>query len=134
MPTQIFVNLPVKDLERAKAFFAALGYSFNPMFSDHKAACMVVSDTIYVMLLVESFFVSFTGKQVCDTRVANEALLCLSQDSRESVDALIAKARAAGADVKDAEDHGFMYQCSFDDLDGHRWELVHMSGEPPQQG
>lgn len=134
MPTQIFVNLPVKDLDRSKTFFSVMGYEFDPMFTDEKATCMIISDSIYVMLLLEPFFVSFTGKKVCDTREANEALLCLALESREAVDELIGKARAAGADIKEAQDHGFMYQCSFDDLDGHRWELVHMSGEPPQQG
>lgn len=131
MNQQIFVNLPVKDLDRSKAFFAALGYGFNPQFTDANAACMVVSDSIHVMLLVEPFFQGFTSKPVADAHCTTEVLICLSCDSRAELEGLVAKARAAGAAVPRAlVDHGFMVQHGFEDLDGHVWELVHMADAP----
>lgn len=132
MSTQIFVNLPVRDLDKAKAFFNALGYSVNPQFTDANAACLVISDTIYVMLLVEPFFQGFTRKPLCDARTHTEVLLCLSVDSRSDVDAMVAKALAAGArEPMEAKDYGFMYQRGFEDLDGHLWEVVHMDENGP---
>ncbi len=138
MNQQIYVNLPVRDLERSKTFFAALGYSFNPQFTDDKAACMVVSDSIYVMLLTEPFFQGFTGKPLVDARQATEVITCLSCTSREEVDALVKKAWSAGGTVpRAAVDHGFMYQHGFEDPDGHVWELAWMdtaalAGAPQQ--
>ena len=133
MARQIFVNLPIRNMERSKAFFGALGFSFNPQFTNEQGACMVVSDTIYVMLLVESFFQTFTKKPIANARESTEVLVCLSCDSREEVDALVKKAVAAGGRTyKDAQDHGFMYGHGYQDLDGHLWELVHMTGEPPK--
>lgn len=127
MTTQIFVNLPVRDLDRSKAFFTALGYANNPQFTDENAACIVISDTIYVMLLVEPFFQGFTRKTICDARTHTEAILCLSAESRAGVDALADKAIAAGGrETLEAKDYGFMYQRSFQDPDGHQWEIVHM--------
>ena len=127
MTTQIFVNLPVRDLDRSKAFFAALGYANNPQFTDENAACLVISDTIYVMLLVEPFFQGFTRKTICNARTHTEAILCLSAESRAGVDALADKALAAGgSETLEAKDYGFMYQRSFQDPDGHQWEVVHM--------
>ncbi|CAN7515065.1 glyoxalase/bleomycin resistance/extradiol dioxygenase family protein [Pseudoxanthomonas sp. LjRoot143] len=127
MSTQIFVNLPVRDLEKSKAFFKALGYANNPQFTDENAACIVISDTIYVMLLVEPFFQGFTRKTICDARTHTEAIICLSAESRAGVDALADKALAAGgSETLEAKDYGFMYQRSFQDLDGHQWEVVHM--------
>ena len=127
MTTQIFVNLPVRDLDRSKAFFTALGYANNPQFTDENAACIVISDTIYVMLLVEPFFQGFTRKTICDARTHTEAILCLSAESRAGVDALADKAIAAGgSETLEAKDYGFMYQRSFQDPDGHQWEVVHM--------
>ena len=127
MTRQIFVNLPVKDLERSKAFFAHLGYSFNPQFTNEQAACMVISDTIYAMLLVEPFFQTFTKKPISDAKASTEVLLCLSCDSREHVDSLVAKALQAGGTAPiDKQDHGFMYGHGFEDLDGHQWELMYM--------
>ena len=127
MTTQIFVNLPVRDLDRSKAFFAALGYANNPQFTDENAACLVISDTIYVMLLVEPFFQGFTRKTICNARTHTEAILCLSAESRAGVDALADKAIAAGgSETLEAKDYGFMYQRSFQDPDGHQWEVVHM--------
>ena len=133
MNKQIFVNLPIKDLERTKSFFASLGFSFNAQFSDEKAVCMVVSDDIYVMLLTESFFQTFTNKPVADASKVTEVLICLSCDSREQVDELVAKAQAAGGKLPRApQDLGFMYNHAFEDLDGHIWELVYM--EPAAAG
>jgi predicted lactoylglutathione lyase len=128
MATQIFVNLPVEDLNRSVAFFTALGYSFNPQFTDENATCMIVSkDHIYVMLLVEKFFQTFTTKSIVDARTSTEVLLCLSCESRAQVDELVAKAVAAGGTTPtEAKDHGFMYQHAYQDLDGHVWELMYM--------
>ena len=130
-PQMIFVNLPVRDLDASKAFFTALGYAFNPRFTNQDAACMVISDTIYVMLLVEPFFRGFTPRPLCDARSHTEVINCLSAPSRAAVDALLDKALAAGADEPmPARDYGFMYQRGFQDLDGHLWEIAHMDGEP----
>lgn len=132
MATQIFVNLPVKDLEASKAFFTQLGYRFNPDYTDENAACMVVSDDIYVMLLVERYFQTFTRKPVADAKKSTEVLVCLSCESREQVDALVAKAVAAGGTApRQPQDHGFMYGHGYEDLDGHVWELVHMVSSAP---
>ncbi|HCY16875.1 MAG: extradiol dioxygenase [Curvibacter sp. GWA2_64_110] len=127
MNQQIYVNLPVRDLERSRAFFSALGYSFNPQFSNEQGACMVISDDIYVMLLTEPFCQTFTGKPLADARKTTEVLICLSCASRAEVDQQVAKARAAGGTVPRAsQDHGFMYQHGFEDLDGHIWEVAYM--------
>ncbi|WP_313319244.1 VOC family protein [Stenotrophomonas sp.] len=132
-PQMIFVNLPVRDLPASRAFFGALGYSFNPQFSDENAACMVVSDSIFVMLLVEPFFQTFTPKPLGDGRKQTEVIIALSADSRDAVDQLLAKALAAGgAEPMPARDYGFMYQRGFEDLDGHLWEIAHMDGMPDQ--
>jgi predicted lactoylglutathione lyase len=131
MHQQIFVNLPVKDIERTRAFFSALGFRFEPKFSDEKALCMVISDSIFAMLLHEDFFRTFTKKPVADAKHSTEVLVCLSCSSREQVDQLVAKAVAAGGQAPmPVQDLGFMYGHGFEDLDGHQWELVHMSGEP----
>lgn len=133
MSRQIFVNLPVADLDRSKAFFARLGFDFNPQFTDDKAACMVVSDDIYVMLLVRDFFQTFTKKPVADAAKATEVLVCLSCSSRGEVDTLVSQAIEAGGTAPNApQDHGFMYAHGFEDPDGHVWELVYM--EPQQDG
>lgn len=132
MHSQIFVNLPVKDLKRAVAFYTKLGYTFNPQFTDENATCMIVGENLFVMLLVEKFFGSFTSKAIVDTSKATEVLTCVSCDSKAQVDELVAKARAAGGKVpRPAQDHGFMYSHGYEDLDGHTWELVHMTGAPP---
>lgn len=131
MHSQIFVNLPVKDLKRSVEFFTRLGYTFNPQFTDDNATCMIVGENLFVMLLTEKFFGSFTSKAIVDTSKATESLICLSCDSQQQVDDLVARARAAGARVpRTAQDHGFMYAHGYEDLDGHTWELVHMSGAP----
>lgn len=135
MATQIFINFPVKDLNRSIEFFTKLGYTFNPQFTDEKATCMIVSDTIFVMLLVEPFFQSFTKKEICETSRAVEVSICLSAESKDAVNEIVNKAVAAGATIPDpANDHGWMYQHSFDDLDGHHWEYAWMDPAGPPQG
>ena len=134
---QIFVNLPVKNLEKSKAFFSALGYTFNEQFTDANAACMVIQEgSIHAMLLVEDFFKTFTDKSLTDTSKSTEVLLCLSCESRAEVDELVAKAVAAGGTVPRApQDYGFMYGHGFQDIDGHLWELSYMDPNaemPPQ--
>ncbi|WKX71403.1 VOC family protein [Streptomyces sp. XD-27] len=127
MSTKIFVNLPVKDLDKSIGFFEQLGYSFNPQFTDEKGACMVISDDIYAMLLVEPFFKSFTDKEIVDTSKGAEAIVALGVESRERVDELADKALAAGGKPsKEPMDEGFMYGRSFQDLDGHLWEVFWM--------
>lgn len=127
MGRQIYVNLPVKDIPKTKAFFSALGFSFEPKFSNDDAICMIVADDIYVMLLVEKFFKSFISKEISDASKTTEVLLCLSCTSRAEVDELVAKAVAAGARIpREPQDMGFMYGHSFEDLDGHIWELMYM--------
>jgi predicted lactoylglutathione lyase len=126
MGRKIFVNLPIENMERSQAFFRSLGFSFNPQFTNEQGACMVTGDDNYVMLLVKPFFQTFTKKPVADGR-STEVLVCLSCESRAEVDELAGKAVAAGATTPNApQDHGFMYSRSFDDLDGHGWELVWM--------
>ncbi|PCE23290.1 glyoxalase/bleomycin resistance/extradiol dioxygenase family protein [Paraburkholderia acidicola] len=127
MHKQIYVNLAVGDLGRSKAFFSHLGFEFDPKFTNDQAACMIVGEDIYTMLLVKPFFQSFTHKTLCDPAQSTEALVCLSCDSREEVDRLVAKAVAAGGKVPRApQDYGFMYGHGFEDIDGHMWELVHL--------
>ncbi|HEX8563587.1 MAG TPA: VOC family protein [Flavobacterium sp.] len=127
MATKIFLNLPVKDLNRSVRFFTALGYTFNQEFTDENATCMVISDTIFVMLLTEPFFKGFTNEDICDTSRFTEVLICLSAESREEVDAIVRKAVAEGATTpKDKQDHGWMYGHGFKDLDGHIWEFSYM--------
>ena len=128
MIKQIFLNLPVADLQKSVRFFEALGFVHNPQFSDDTAACIVISDAISVMLGTHAKFREFTPKAVCDTSQAVEVLISLSCGSCEEVDDLVAKALAAGGTTYDvAEDFGFMYTHSFIDLDGHGWGLLHMS-------
>jgi len=135
MSRKIFVNLPIKNMERTQAFFKSLGFSFNPQFTNEQGACMVVSDDIFVMLLVEPFFQTFTKKPIADATKTTEVLLCLSCDSRAEVDALVKKALAAGGTSPNPpQDHGFMYGHGFTDLDGHIWELAYMDPAHVQQG
>jgi predicted lactoylglutathione lyase len=124
---KIFVNLAVRDLEKSKDFFAALGFSYNPKFTDQNAACMIISDEAYAMLLTEPFFKNFTKRPLCDTTKQTEALIALSCSSRAEVDDLVRKAIAAGGSrAMDPMDHGFMYASSFYDPDGHHWEVLWM--------
>jgi uncharacterized protein len=123
----IFVNLPIKDMGRSQAFFRALGYDFNPQFTNEQGACLVLGENLFVMLLVEEFYKTFTDKAIADARKTSEVLVCLSAQSREEIDALVSKAIAAGATApRPPQDHGFMYGHGFDDLDGHTWEFAYM--------
>ena len=127
MATKIFVNLPVKDLNKSVDFFTKLGYSFNPQFTNEKATCMIISEDIYVMLLVEKFFKTFTKKEITDASKSTEAIICLSADSKDAVDEMIRKAVSAGAKTPgDKQDNGFMYGHGYEDLDGHLWEIMWM--------
>ncbi|MGH3815316.1 MAG: VOC family protein [Pseudonocardiaceae bacterium] len=127
MSTKIFVNLPVKDLSKSIDFFTALGFSFNPQFTDENAGCLVISDDIYVMLLTEPFFKSFTNKDVVDAAKSTEVILALGVESRQQVDELVDKALAAGGQPGSfSNDESFMYGRSFQDLDGHLWEVLYM--------
>lgn len=135
MNRQIYVNLPVRDLERSKTFFISLGFEFNPQFTNDKGACMVIGPDSFVMLLAQPFFQTFTKKPVADATKSTEVLVCLSCSSRAEVDDLVRKALAAGGTAPNApQDHGFMYGHGFEDLDGHLWELVWMDpkAQPPQ--
>lgn len=130
----IFVNLPVKDLPSSMKFFKELGYTFNEQFCDETAACLVISDTIHAMLLTYEKFQGFTPKTIVDATKATEVLICLSCESREEVDALVAKAVAAGGSTyNEPQDHGFMYAHGYQDLDGHIWEAMWMDPTAIQQ-
>jgi len=128
MSTQIFVNLPVRDLQRSIDFFDALGYPFDPQFTDENAACIVLDeDHVYAMLLTHEFFRKFTKKEVADATTSTEAILALGVDSRQAVDKLVDKALASGGIASnEPDDQGFMYSRSFQDPDGHLWEVLHV--------
>lgn len=127
MASKIFINLPVKDLDKSMEFFKYMGYSFNPHFTDENAACMIVSDNIFVMLLTEKYFRNFTPKDICDAKKSTEVLIALDTNSKEEVQEIVEKARINGAVIyAEPKDHGWMYQHSFADLDGHQWEFVYM--------
>ena len=127
MARKIFVNLPVQDLQRSMAFFAALGFTFNKQFTDDTAACMVISDGIYAMLLTHAKFREFTRKEIADATEVTEVLTCLSADSKAEVDRLADAALAAGGtEAREPMDYGFMYGRSFQDPDGHIWEVIWM--------
>ncbi len=129
----MFVNLPVRDLDRAKGFFGKLGFTFNLQFTDDKAACMVVSDVGYVMLLQEAFYRTFTRRDLCDTTRQNEGLVALSCRNRAEVDDLVRSAmEAGGSQAMPPLDHGFMYERSFYDPDGHHWAVLWMDPEIAQ--
>lgn len=135
MATKIFVNLPVKNLDRSVEFFTKLGFSFNAQFTDETATCMVVSEDIFVMLLTEAKFKEFTPNPICDATKSTEVLVCLSSESREEVDQMIGKAVAAGGTTyNEPKDYGFMYGHGFQDLDGHIWETVFMEPSAVNQG
>ncbi|MCU0963933.1 MAG: VOC family protein [Burkholderiaceae bacterium] len=135
MIRQIFVNLPIRDMQRSQAFFKALGLSFDPRFTNDQGACLEIAQNIYAMLLVEPFFQGFTKLPVADARKSTEVVIALSCDSRAEVDAWVAQAVAAGGTTPNAPvDHGFMYQHGFADPDGHQWEVFWMDeSAAPQQ-
>ncbi len=138
MATMMFVNLPVKDLDRSVAFFTRLGFRFNPQFTNEQATCMIVSETSYVMLLVEPFFQTFTDKPLVDATKATEVRVGLSAENRAAVDAMADQAIAAGGSAQgEPNDAGFMYSRAFKDLDGHQWEVMFMEAsavQPPPAG
>ena len=127
MITKLFVNLPVKDLNKTVEFFTKLGFTFNPQFTDENATCMIVGKDIFVMLLVEKFFKTFTKKEISDTTKNTEAIVALSAQSREEVDQMMEKVLGAGGrEARDPQDHGWMYGRSFEDINGHLWEIFYM--------
>jgi predicted lactoylglutathione lyase len=125
--TKIFVNLPVKNLNKTIEFFTKLGFTFNSQFTDENATCMIVGEDIFVMLLVEKFFKIFTKKEICDTTKDTEVIIALSAESREKVDQMINKViEAGGSESREPQDHGWMYGRSFQDINGHLWEIIYM--------
>ncbi|WP_187262423.1 VOC family protein [Pontibacter beigongshangensis] len=135
MATKIFINLPVKDLNRSKEFFTKLGFGFNEQFTDEKAACLVIGENLFSMLLTEPFFKGFTKKEIADASKSTEVLIAIDVESREKVDEMVSKAVAAGGSVyMDPQDHGWMYQHSFADPDGHQWEVMYMDESAIPQG
>ncbi|HKX26787.1 MAG TPA: VOC family protein [Blastocatellia bacterium] len=128
MATQIYVNLPVKNLKQSIEFFTKLGFSFNPQFTDETATCMIVDENIFVMLLSHDKFKGFTPKAICDATKSTEVLVCISRESRAAVDEMVRQAVAAGGSTyNQPQDHGFMYGHGFQDPDGHIWELVYLN-------
>jgi len=135
MTTNIFVNMPTNDLERSKAFYEALGYTINPMFTDDNAACIVLSDTIYFMVQTREFLATFTDKQIIDPATQTGATVALSQDSREEVDAIVARGlEAGGKEPRPAQDYGFMYSRDLEDPDGHTLSYLFMAPEAVEKG
>ena len=127
MTTKIFVNLPAKDLNKTIEFFTKLGFKFNPQFTDENATCMIVGEDIFVMLLVEKFFKTFTKKEICDTSKNTEVIVALSVEGREKVEQMINRAiEAGGRESREPQDHGWMYGRSFEDINGHIWEVIYM--------
>ncbi len=134
MATQIFVNLPVKDLNRTVSFFTKLGFTFNPQFTDENATCMIIGENIFVMLLVEKFFKTFTKKEISDATNSTEVILAISTESRQRVDEMVSIAiEAGGTAPNDVQDHGWMYAHGFEDLDGHLWEVMYADPNGPPQ-
>ncbi len=128
MHKNIFVNLPIRDMARSRRFFESLGYHFNPQFSNDQGASLVLGENLFAMLLIEPFFQTFTAKPVADATQSTEVIVCVSCESRADIDSLVARAVAGGASTpRPPQDHGFMYQHGYTDLDGHIWELVYMA-------
>lgn len=131
---KLFVNLPVKNLKRSMEFFSKLGFEFNPQFTDDNAACMVISEEAFAMLLAESYFKTFTKKEIVNSAKQTESIFALSCASRAEVDDIVKKAVAAGGKhAMDPNDHGFMYGWSFYDLDDHHWEVIWMDPKAVQK-
>ncbi len=135
MPKLIFVNLPVTDLKRSIAFYEVVGATLNPQFTDETAACMVFSEAIHVMLLTHAKYRQFTAKPIADAHATSGVLLCVSAEGRAEVDATVERAGGAGGrtDPGQLQDYGFMYGRSFEDPDGHHWEVMWMDLEAAQQ-
>jgi hypothetical protein len=127
MAKNIYVNLPVKDLKRSINFYSELGFSLNEQFTDEKAACIVIGENIYAMLLTEGFFKEFTNKKICDATKSTEVLIAIDVTARKDVDDMVNKASKAGGSLyREPQDHGWMYQHSFADPDGHQWEVLYI--------
>jgi uncharacterized protein len=127
MARQIYVNLPVKDLNKTVEFFTKLGFTFNPQFTDENATCMIIDSNIFVMLLVEKYFGTFTKKAISDTTKDTEVLIALATESREKVDEMLSNVlKAGGSEPREPQDHGWMYGRSFQDINGHLWEVIYM--------
>ncbi|MEO6980626.1 MAG: VOC family protein [Mucilaginibacter sp.] len=127
MATKVFINLPVTDLAKSMEFFKNLGFSFNPQFTDEKAGCMIVSESIFVMLLTSTYFKSFIDTEICDAHKSTEVLIALDAASTDEVKQFVSKAESLGGKIyARAQDHGWMYQHSFADLDGHKWEIAYL--------
>jgi len=127
MASKIFLNLPVKDLQKSINFFTKLGYTFNPQFTDETATCMIISDTIFAMLLTHAKFKTFTKKEIADSAKTAEVIISLEIESRKKVDEMIRKAKEEGGIMNaEAQDYGWMYMHGYSDLDGHQWELCYM--------
>jgi uncharacterized protein len=125
MATKVFINLPVKDIEKSKFFFSNLGYRFNDQISDERALCIIINENIFIMLLKEEYFKTFTKKNISDTKTFNEVLISLDAESKQEIQRIITKANQLGANIyTKAEDYGWMYQHGFADLDGHLWEFI----------
>ena len=125
MTKQIFINLPVKNLKKSMTFFSNLGFTFNMQFTDDKAACLVIGENIYAMLLLEKFFKTFTNKEICNAKKNTEVLIAIDVENKNAVDEMIRKAvEAGGSTYRNPQDHGWMYGHSFADLDGHQWEVL----------
>jgi len=134
MGTKVFVNLPVKDLDKSKEFFSKLGFTFNAQFTNKDAACMVISEDNYAMLLTEPFFKTFTKKEIINAKKSTEVLIALSSASKEDVNKMLTSALTAGAkEANEPQDHGFMFGRSFEDLDGHIWEVFWMDPKMVQK-
>jgi len=126
MIKQIFINLPVKQLNMSKEFFSKLGFNFNPQFTDENAACLILGENIYAMLLVDNFFNSFTKKKIGDSSNSTEAIFALSTDSKEKVEEMLNNVISAGGiEPTEPQDYGWMYGRSFQDIDGHLWEIFY---------
>ena len=135
MATKIFVNLPVKDLNRSIEFFTKLGYTFNKQFTNEKATCMIIGEDIFVMLLTKEFFKTFIKTEIADATKTTEALICLSADSRSAVDEMVKKAiDAGGTTYNEPQDHGFMYGYGYQEPDVHIWEIMWMDPATVNQG
>ena len=135
MATNIFVNFTTEDLDRSKAFYEALGYTINPLFTDENAACVVLSDTIYFMVQTREFYATFTDKEIIDPRTQAGASIALSQDSREDVDAIVAQGlEAGGSEPRPAQDYGFMYSRDLEDPDGNNLSYLYMAPAAVEQG
>ncbi|CAD0006078.1 VOC family protein [Flavobacterium chungangense] len=135
METKIFLNLPVKDLNKSISFFTQLGFSFDPKFTNEQGTCLIIGENIFAMLLVEEFFKTFTQKEICNTTASTEMIAAISVESREKVDKIImAVVKAGGKLHNEAKDYGWMYQRDFFDLDGHHWEIFFMDeSQIPQE-